>query len=260
MRAFSLATIASSRAFAASASLRGLALLDLQPLRDLRLLFLLLQGQAALGGVELRLAHRDLGFGFDLRALLLVGGDDLGELPHPDGIECVVLVERCERRLIQARERYRIEQHAVLRQILAQLLGDVPHELAALLVQVHPWSAPAATACSASMKRPSSRLRMPSGLSARAPIACAAVATPSTRGLHTHIELEIDIDSDAIGRDQRVGAGAPHLHAVGAHVDLFDLVQERQRQAAAGQHHLLPAEARCAPMRRRAWTCGKSGS
>ncbi len=34
----------------------------------------------------------------------------------------------------------------------------------------------------ASMKRPSSRLRTPSGLSDFEPIACAAVATPSTVG------------------------------------------------------------------------------
>ena len=40
----------------------------------------------------------------------------------------------------------------------------------------------ATTDCNASMKRPSNRLRMPSGLSARAPRDCAAVATPSTVG------------------------------------------------------------------------------
>jgi hypothetical protein len=40
----------------------------------------------------------------------------------------------------------------------------------------------AAVAWMASMKRPSSRLRTPSGLSDLAPIACAAVATPSIVG------------------------------------------------------------------------------
>ena len=40
----------------------------------------------------------------------------------------------------------------------------------------------AAMACTASMKRPSSRLRMPSGVKALEPIDCAAVATPSTVG------------------------------------------------------------------------------
>ena len=34
-----------------------------------------------------------------------------------------------------------------------------------------------------------------------------------------------------------------HLDAHGAHVDLVDLVQERQRQAAAGDHDALAAEA-----------------
>ena len=40
----------------------------------------------------------------------------------------------------------------------------------------------AAIDCTASMKRPSNRLRMPSGVKAFEPMACAAVATPSTVG------------------------------------------------------------------------------
>ena len=39
------------------------------------------------------------------------------------------------------------------------------------------------------------------------------------------------------------GAGAADLDAHRPHVDLVDLVQERQRQAAAGEHDLLAAEA-----------------
>ena len=114
---------------------RRLDLLDLQALADLGLLLLLLQQQAPLGGLELGLADGDLGVGLDLRTLLPVAGDDLGQLAHPHRVEGVVFVERCEGRLVQSGERDRVEQHAVHRQVLAQLIGNVTDELAPLLVE-----------------------------------------------------------------------------------------------------------------------------
>ena len=46
----------------------------------------------------------------------------------------------------------------------------------------------------------------------------------------------------AIFGDDRFVADATDLDAQRAHVDLFDLVQERQRQAAAGNENALAAE------------------
>ena len=41
-----------------------------------------------------------------------------------------------ERRLVEARQRYGVEQQAVVRQVLAQPLADLADELAALFVQL----------------------------------------------------------------------------------------------------------------------------
>ena len=62
-------------------------------------------------------------------------------------------------------------------------------------------------------------------------------------GLHPHIELELGVHAHAIFRDKRLFARAFDLHANRAHVDLVDLVQERQRKHPTGNDGALPAEA-----------------
>ena len=57
-----------------------------------------------------------------------------------------------------------------------------------------------------------------------------------------HVKLKLDIDPHAIFGDHRFVAGATDLDAQRAHVDLFDLVQERKREAAAGDEYALAAE------------------
>ena len=123
MRASSEATIACSRARAVSASLAALIFSISRRWLICACSSSWPQDQALLGRLELRLAHRDVGIGLDLGALLLVDGDDLGEPAHADRVEGVVLVERRERRLVQPRQRHRVEQDAVLRQVVAQQAG-----------------------------------------------------------------------------------------------------------------------------------------
>ena len=93
MRASSEATIACSRALAVSASLAALifSISSRWPICACSSSWR--EQQALLGRLELRLPHRDLGVGLDLGALLLVDGDDLGELAQADRVEGVVLVE-----------------------------------------------------------------------------------------------------------------------------------------------------------------------
>ena len=113
----------------------GFHLLDFQALTDTGLFFLLFQGQALFGRFQLCLANRDIGFRFNFNTLLFIGGDDFGKLTHPYRVERVVLVECGKRRLVEARQRYGIKQHAVLRQVVAHEVGHAAHELAALFVQ-----------------------------------------------------------------------------------------------------------------------------
>src|SRR5258708_7721384 len=64
----------------------------------------------------------------------------------------------------------------------------------------------------------------------------------TTDRFRVDMELEFYVHADPVRGDQRLVAGAFDLHAVGAHVDLLDLVQEGERQTAAGEDHLLAAE------------------
>jgi hypothetical protein len=91
-----------------------LLVLDHAPQRQLGLLLFLLNLDAPLVRQQLRLRHRHLGVGLGVRALLLVGGDDLGQPPHAHSIEHVVLVERAEGRLVELHKRGRFEPQAVV--------------------------------------------------------------------------------------------------------------------------------------------------
>ena len=216
-------------------------LFDLEVLIDLRLFLLLSEQEPLLGGLELRLPHRNVGVSLDLGALLAVDGDDLRKLAQADGVEGVVLVEGGERRLVEPRQRDRIEENAVLLEIIAQQLGDTGDEFGAVLMQavhrmargdrLHRVDEAALEQVAQAVGRErfgAERLRR-SGDALR-------------RRHDAHVEFEFDIDAQAVLGDGRFLRRAPHLDAQRAHIDLFDLVQERQRQAAAGDQNALAAE------------------
>ena len=216
-------------------------LLDLEMLVDLRFFFLLGQDEPLLGGLELGLPHRNLGIGLDLRALLAVDGDDLRELAQPDRVERVVLVERRKRRLVEPRQRYGVEQNAVLLEIVAQQIGDIRDKLGAPLVQavhgmtrrhcLHGVDETAFEQIANAVDRErlgAERLR--------------GRGNAFGRRDDPHVKLKLDIDPHAIFGDHRFVAGTTDLDAQRAHVDLFDLVQKRKRETAAGDENALAAE------------------
>jgi hypothetical protein len=221
---------------------RRLELLDLEALPDLRFFLLAREAEPLLDRLELRLAHRDVGVGLDLGALLLAGGDDLGELAQADGVEGVVVVERGECRLVHPRQRHRFELQAAVREVLAHRFADRAHELGALVVQgIHGEG------------RAGRLDRVDEAALEQVPHAVGAERLGADRlrrggdaldrRLHAEVELELDVDAHPVFGDQRLGAGAAHLDPHRPHVDLVDLVQERQRQRAAGEDDLLAAEA-----------------
>ena len=60
---------------------------------------------------------------------------------------------------------------------------------------------------------------------------------------NAHIELGIDIDAHPVAGDKRVVVGAGHRHAQDVHADGRDVMDDRQHEGAAIDHHLLPKEA-----------------
>ena len=220
---------------------RGPRGLDLALLGDRRLLLLLGEEQPALGGVELALVHRDLGVRLDRRAFLLVGRDDLGEAPHAERVEGVVLVERVERGLVQPGEGDRFEPEAVLGEVLAQHPAHVGGVLRAFVLQ--------ALHAVAGRHRehrvhelPFQRLRELGRAEGLAGQRLGGRRDPLLGRLDPDVELRPDVDPQPIPGDHRVRPEPLDLELRGPHVDLGHLVQERERETAAVEHHPLPAE------------------
>ena len=220
---------------------RGTRGLDLALLGDRRLLLLLGEEQLAFRGVELALVHRDLGVRFDRRAFLLVGRDDLGEAPHAERVEGVVLVERVERGLIQPGEGDRFEPEAVLSEVLAQHPAHLGGVFRAFVLQalhavagryrehrVHQLAL--------------QRLRKLGRAEGLAGQRLGRRRDAVFGRLDPDVELRADVDAQAILGDHRVPPEPLDLELRGAHVDLGHLVQNGERETASVEHHPLPAE------------------
>ena len=221
---------------------RGARGLDLALLDDRRLLLLLGEAQLLPGRVELALAHRDLRVRLDLCALLPVDGDDLGETAHTEGVERVVLVEGVEGGLVEAGERHRFEQEAVLGEVLAEDLAHRRGIPAALVLEalhgvagrdgehrVHELALEG--------------LGELGGAEGLAGEGLGGDRDPLLGGPDPHVELRPDVDPEAVRGDHGGRADPLDLELRGPHVDLGHLVEEGQREAAPVEHDLLPAEA-----------------
>ena len=98
-------------------------------------MLLLLDFEAPFQAVEMGLAHRNIGIGFDFGALFLVAGDDFGQSAHADGVKGVVFIEGRERRLVEADEGDGFEFQAVLGHAGAENAGHFAHESGAAFMQ-----------------------------------------------------------------------------------------------------------------------------
>ena len=61
--------------------------------------------------------------------------------------------------------------------------------------------------------------------------------------LHAHIEVGLDIDAHAVAGDEGVLLGAHDWHRQDVHVDRREIVDERQDEGAAVDHHAFAEEA-----------------
>ena len=78
----------------------------------------------------------------------------------------------------------------------------------------------------------------------RRPSVAAASATACSRGRDAHVEVRVDVDAHAVLGDERVVLGARHAHLQHVHVDGRDVVNDRQHEGAAIDHHALAHETR----------------
>ena len=221
---------------------RGARGLDLALLGDRRLLLFLGEEELLLGGVELALAHRDLGIRLDLGPLLPVDGDDLGETAHAEGVEGVVLVESMEGGLVEAGEGHRLEEEAVLGEVLAEDLAHRRGVLAALVLEaVH--GVAGRDGKHRVHELALEGLRELGGTESLAGEGLGGGRDPLLGGPDPDVELRPDVDAQAVRGDDGGGADPLDLELRGPHVDLGHLVEEGEREAAAVEHDLLPAEA-----------------
>ena len=63
------------------------------------------------------------------------------------------------------------------------------------------------------------------------------------RRLHPDVEIGLDVDAHAVARDQRVALLAHDPHRQHVHVDRGEVVDERQHEGAAVDHHPLAEQA-----------------
>ena len=61
--------------------------------------------------------------------------------------------------------------------------------------------------------------------------------------LHLDVEVGLDVDAHAVARDDRIVLGAHHRHRQHVHVDGRVIVNERQHEGAAVDHHAFAEEA-----------------
>jgi len=177
----------------------------------------------------------------DVVPYLLAPLDLLGELRQALGVEGVRGIEELHVGLVEAGKRHRLELKPVLRERLLDRLAHAPHELAALLMHLLHGHL-GATARSASTKRPSRSSRSFSPSMVRRPSVWAAIDTASVSGFHPRVEFGDDIDAHAVLGDERRLLPAADLEPEGAHIHRRHVMDDRQHESAAVDHHPLAAK------------------
>ena len=84
------------------------------------LFFFLRNDEFSLSGFQLALPNGHISIRFNSGTFLFVNRYDFRKPPHPQRVKCVVFVKDVERRLIQARQRNRLQNKPVLAEVFGQ--------------------------------------------------------------------------------------------------------------------------------------------
>ena len=193
---------------------------------------------------RLQVAQLDLDFRIllDLVALAAPALDFLGQPGQALGVERVLRIEMLAVGLVEAGERHRLQFETDGGQIVEQGIANPPHELDPLLVQLlhgHLGGDRAQGVGQAPFDELLQQLD-PQRLGAQA-------LRRRRNGLmicaDADEEIGRDIDPQTVLGDQGVARRPRHIDPQRVHVDLDDVVQDRQHQGATVHDHLLAAEA-----------------
>ena len=204
---------------------------------------LLFQHEGLLFRFEILAADGDHGRLLDIVAQLAARLDGLDELGQAFGIEPVRRVEEFEIGLVQIRDRDGFELEAVLGQGNRRTLRDVGNEIPAPLVHLVDG------ALGGNRTQRADKL---AGQQLRQPFILKSAPAEGRRRSGDRLlllqnadeELGLDIDAHPVAGDDRLFPGAGDGYAHHVEIDRRHLVDDRQDQRPAVDHHLLAAETR----------------
>ena len=221
--------------------LDGAADLDIALLVEAGGLALALYVEGLLLGFQVAGADRIIEFLLDVVPELAAILDLADQLGQTFRVEAVGGIEELQVGLVEVGERHGLELEAVLGQRLGSGRLDALQVDASLLVHLH------------HRHLGSDRAQRRDELAGQQRVQPLLLhGAPAQRGggqrhrfprrRHAHVEVGVDVDAHAVLGDERVVLGARHAHLQHVHVDRRDVVDDRQHEGAAVDHHPLAHE------------------
>ena len=231
------------RAFAGDlGALHGAADLDVALLLELRGLALALDVECLLLRLEVAAADLDHRVLLDVVAQLTPRLDVLDQPRQALGVEAVRGVEELEIGLVEIGDRDGFELEPVLGEAGGRDLLNPPDILAALLVHLLHGHLGGDGAQGRDELAGEQRVQALL-LHGAAANGCGSDRDRLAEGGDAHVEVRLDVDPHPVLRDERVLAPPHHAHLQDVHVDGRVVVDERQHEGAAVDHHPLAEEA-----------------
>ena len=222
--------------------MQGAADLDVALLLKARGLALALDVERLTFGFEIAGADLDHRILFDVVAQLALGLDVLHQLGQAFRVEAVRRVEEFEVGLVEVGDRHRFKLEAVLGQRLGGRGLDARDVFAALLVHLLHGHFGGDRAHRGDEFAGEQRMQL-FGFQGAPAERRGGDRDRFARRLHADIEIGLDVDAHAIAGDDGVLLRPNDRHRQHVHVDRREVVNERQHEGAAVDHHLLAEEA-----------------
>ena len=221
--------------------LDGAADLDVALLVEAGGLALALDVEGLLLGLEVARADADHRVLLDVVPELAAVLDLADQLGQTFGVEAVRRIEELQVGLVEVGQRHGLELEAVLRQRLGGGGLDALQVDAALLVHLHHGHLGGDRAQRRDELAGQQRVQ-PLLLHGAPAQRRGGQRDRVPRRRDAHVEVGVDVDAHAVLGDERIVLGAGHAHLQHVHVDRRDVVDDRQHEGAAVDHHPLAHE------------------